>query len=209
MQVLFFSLYSAYGAVDGFFAHLFLHVNTLCFTKKKKCDIKACVWLLQTQTKAVIRHCSTLNSFFFVLSVHYKASSIFILCAVSWHTQNENNQFVFLTFSLHIVFFHTKMKIEFHETKRAMCRLYQCARINIIPLCVCWYLCVTIHVLKTQMTNNSKHAGVHSEGVYSPSETYSLSGLHSQNLICHEDNLFFLFLLLSFLKEKQKQKKKH
>jgi len=76
---------------------------------------------------------------------------------------------LFFSFSLHMLYFDTKMKRErereFPETKRAMCRLYQCACINIsTPLCVCvWYLCVTIHVLKTQMTNNSKHASVHSE----------------------------------------------
>jgi hypothetical protein len=51
------------------------------------------------------------------------------------------------------------------------------------------------------MTNNSKHAGVHSEGDLFSSETYSFSGLHSQNLICHEDNLSFLLFL-----NKKKQK---
>ncbi len=161
------------------------HCIYMMMKKKKKCDIKACVWLLQTQTKAVI---DTAAQCYFVLSVHYKASFIFLCCVFITHSQ-ENSKFVFLIFfTACCISMQNEGKISWNQK----------SDVQVVSMCtykyhhlVCWYLCVTIHVLKTQMTNNSKHAGVHSEGDLSLSETYSFSGLHSQNLICHEDKSFF------------------
>lgn len=144
------------------------------------------------------RHCSTIS---LLCCLCITKPPLFFLCCVH-HIHKKVAICVSDFFFFCFILYYT---IQNEET----ISWNQKSDVQVVSMCtyeyhhlVCWYSCVTIHVLKTQMTNNSKHAGVHSDrDLSNPFQKHTLLAA------CILKTLFatkIIFLLLFF---EQKSKK--